>query len=46
LSWWLESGIPGRVTWLAAVILVGVAAYFAVLFLLGVRTSDFRLRQS
>ena len=32
--------------WLAAAILVGVAAYFAALFLLGMRTADFRLRQS
>ena len=45
LAWWLESGVAGRVTWLAMVILAGVAAYFAVLFILGMRTSDFRLRQ-
>jgi putative peptidoglycan lipid II flippase len=46
LSWWLASGIPERVSWLAMAIVVAVAAYFAVLFLLGMRTADFRLRQS
>jgi putative peptidoglycan lipid II flippase len=46
LSWWLESGILARVAWLATVILLGVAAYFVVLFVLGMRTRDFRLRQN
>jgi putative peptidoglycan lipid II flippase len=45
LSWWLDSGIPARVSWLAMAIVVAVAAYFAVLFMLGMRTADFRLRQ-
>jgi len=45
LSWWLESGIFERVTWLVTAILVAVAAYFAALFVLGMRTADFRLRQ-
>jgi len=45
LSWWLDSGIPERVSWLAMAIVVAVAAYFAVLFMLGMRTADFRLRQ-
>ena len=46
LSWWLESGIFDRVTWLAMAIVVAVAAYFAALFVLGMRTADFRLRQN
>mgnify|MGYP001816051681 FL=1 len=46
LSWWLDSGIFERVTWLATAILIGVGAYFAALFLLGMRTADFRLRQN
>jgi putative peptidoglycan lipid II flippase len=45
LSWWLESGIFQRISWLAVAILVGVAAYFVALFALGMRTADFRLRQ-
>src|SRR5210317_823194 len=31
LSWWLESGIFERVTWLGTAILAGVSAYFAAL---------------
>jgi peptidoglycan biosynthesis protein MviN/MurJ (putative lipid II flippase) len=46
LSWWLESGIFDRVAWLAMAIFLAVAAYFAVLFLLGMRSADFRLRQT
>ena len=46
LGWWLDSGMFERVTWLALEILVAVAAYFVVLFVLGMRTGDFRLRQS
>jgi putative peptidoglycan lipid II flippase len=46
LAWWLESGATERVTWLTTAIVVAVAAYFAVLFMLGMRTADFRLRQS
>ena len=45
LSWWLASGIFERIAWLAAAILLGVAAYFVALFALGMRTADFRLRQ-
>ncbi len=45
LSWWLESGIFERIAWLATAILVGVGAYFLALFVLGMRTADFRLRQ-
>ena len=45
LSWWLESGIFDRITALATAILLAVAAYFVVLFVLGMRTADFRLRQ-
>ena len=46
LPWWLESGIFERITWLGVAILLAVTAYFAVLFLLGMRTADFRLRQN
>lgn len=45
LSWWLENGIFERVSWLAVAIIVGAGSYFAVLFILGMRTGDFRLRQ-
>jgi putative peptidoglycan lipid II flippase len=46
LGWWLDSGMFERVAWLALEILAAVAAYFAVLFVLGMRTADFRLRQA
>ncbi len=46
LGWWLDSGIFERVAWLSIEILAAVAAYFAVLFVLGMRTADFRLRQA
>jgi putative peptidoglycan lipid II flippase len=45
-SWWLEHGVMDRVGWLAVSIAAGVGVYFVVLFVLGMRTSDFRLRQS
>ena len=45
-SWWLEHGVTDRVGWLAVSIAAGVGVYFVVLFVLGMRTADFRLRQS
>ncbi len=45
LAWWLESGVPERVSWLALAIGVAIITYFAVLIMLGMRTADFRLRQ-
>ena len=45
-DWWLEHGVMSRVEWLTVSIVAGGAVYFAVLFVLGMRTTDFRLRQS
>jgi putative peptidoglycan lipid II flippase len=45
LPWWLENSLFERITWLGVAILLAITAYFAVLFLLGMRTADFRLRQ-
>ena len=44
--WWLEHGVLDRVTWLGVSIVAGAAVYFAALFVFGMRTGDFRLRQS
>ena len=45
-SWWLEHGVMDRVAWLTVSIAAGAAVYFVALFILGMRTGDFRLRQS
>ena len=45
-SWWLDHEVLDRVGWLAVSIAAGAGVYFAVLLVLGMRTSDFRLRQS
>ena len=44
LSWWLQASVPGRTTWLGVSILVGVVAYFTVLFLLGLRPAKLGMR--
>ena len=44
LSWWLAVGVPDRSTWLGISILAGAAAYFLVLFGLGLRPSKLGLR--
>lgn len=44
LEWWLAAGVATRSLWLGVEVLVGAAVYFAVLFLLGLRPSAFRLR--
>lgn len=44
LEWWLKSGIASRAWWLGLEVTAGAAIYFAVLFLLGLRPSAFRLR--
>jgi len=44
--WWLEVGIIDRITWLSVSIVAGAFTYFVVLFILGMRLGDFRLRQS
>ena len=45
-TWWLEHGAIDRISWLSVSIVAGAGVYFIVLFALGTRTSDFRLRQS
>jgi putative peptidoglycan lipid II flippase len=44
LDWWLQSGLGPRSLWLGAEVAAGSAVYFAVLLLLGLRPSSFRLR--
>ena len=44
LSWWLQATLLGRSIWLGISIVVGVVAYFAVLFLLGLRPSKLGIR--
>ena len=44
LAWWLESGLGPRSLWLMLEVTAGSAVYFAVLWLLGLRASAFRLR--
>ncbi|MDH3276436.1 MAG: murein biosynthesis integral membrane protein MurJ, partial [Gammaproteobacteria bacterium] len=39
LSWWLEADSVDRIGWLAVIIAAGAAAYFSVLFVLGLRPS-------
>lgn len=41
---WLHTSTPHRMLWLGALVLGGAAAYFATLWLLGVRPREFRLR--
>ncbi len=43
LDWWLQSSIASRAAWLGLEVVAGAAIYFAVLFLLGLRPSAFRL---
>ncbi|MDP2170443.1 MAG: murein biosynthesis integral membrane protein MurJ [Rhodocyclaceae bacterium] len=43
---WLVASALERVAWLSALVVAGSAAYFAVLWLLGFRLSDFRQRGS
>ncbi len=43
---WLESGPWQRIGRLAGIIVAGVAAYFATLFLLGFRLADFARREN
>jgi putative peptidoglycan lipid II flippase len=43
LLWWLEQGVLQRAGSLGVAVTVGVVAYFAVLLVLGVRPSAFRL---
>lgn len=41
---WLRTPTLDRVVWLGALVVGGAAVYFAVLFVLGMRVSEFRLR--
>jgi putative peptidoglycan lipid II flippase len=43
LAAWVGSSVPERVVWLGALVVGGLAAYFGVLFALGVRVRHFRL---
>ena len=45
LGWWIEASILIRAAWLALCIGVGGASYFAVLLALGIRPSQFVLKQ-
>ncbi len=44
LDWWTVATVGDRLRWLSASILVGVASYFAILLLLGLRPAHLRLR--
>ncbi len=43
-EWWTAAGSGDRVTWLAVSVIAGAATYFVVLLVLGMRTSQLRLR--
>ncbi len=43
LVWWVAATVIDRLIWLSASVFAGVAVYFAVLLLLGLRPSDLRL---
>ena len=43
LDWWISNSVLDRAGWLGLAVTAGVVAYFAVLFLVGVRPSAFRL---
>jgi putative peptidoglycan lipid II flippase len=43
-AWWLAAGLSQRVTWLALSVIAGAGVYFAALLVLGLRTSQLRMR--
>ncbi len=45
LDWWLDAGLPGRVTWLAASVAAGAGIYFVALIVLGLRPSQLYLKR-
>ena len=45
-AWWLDVAILDRIGWLAVSIGAGALGYFAMLLILGMRFSDFRLKQA
>jgi putative peptidoglycan lipid II flippase len=44
LSWWLEADSVDRISWLVVIIGSGAAAYFAALFVLGLRPSKLGIK--
>ena len=46
LDWWFGAGLLDRVYWLALSVVAGVATYFLVLLVMGLRPSQLRLRAS
>ena len=44
LDWWVAATVIDRLIWLSVSVFAGMAAYFAVLLLLGLRPSNLRLR--
>ena len=46
LGWWVAVSVVERLVWLSASVLAGMAAYVAILLLLGLRPSNLRLRSA
>jgi len=46
LDWWIAASVFDRLIWLSATIVAGMAVYFVVLVLLGLRPSNLRLRSA
>lgn len=46
LEWWITANIMDRSLWLVVSVAAGVAVYFAVLLVLGLRPSNLRLRSA
>ena len=45
LEWWVTAGLFGRAGWLAASVVAGAGIYFVILFVLGMRPSQFQLKR-
>ena len=43
---WLEAGLVTRCAWLTAIIGGAIVAYFAALYAVGLRVSEFRMKTS
>ncbi len=46
LDWWIAASVFERLVWLTATIVAGMAVYFVILLLLGLRPSNLRLRST
>ncbi len=46
LDWWITANVLDRSIWLVVSVVAGIAAYFAVLLVLGLRPSNLRLRSA